>query len=125
MLHVSEIVLPIASGIIGTLSGILGSYVVIKRSMRPERIYGLLEDVTDMVREDTAMQQKIYGIAGLAGQGFIAGSGLKGIMPSKGGKFRMEDLIGMGAQAIFGKVFNRGEQPQQEQLSDGQIGLKR
>jgi hypothetical protein len=84
-----------------------------KRMTSTEHIYEMLEDISDEIRNDQGMQQKLYAIGALVGNGAAQGFGMKG----KSGKFKMEDFIGMGAQWLFGQLggtqpsTNEGQQP--------------
>lgn len=87
----SEIVPILASGIIGALSGSIGSYVIfkiVKRSMK--------HDIEEWLNSERG-QKAIYTIGVLLGNAIKQGVGLG----SSGGKLKLENIIG---QAIAGFI---------------------
>jgi hypothetical protein len=72
-----------------------------------------LEEGLDEIHNNTQIQQKIYQLGGLVGQGIAAGTGL-----TRNKKMGTTDLIGMAMQYILPKV---APQPQGENIF-GQTG---
>jgi hypothetical protein len=66
-----------------------------------------LEEALDEIHSNTQIQQKIYQLGGLIGQGIAAGTGL-----TRNKKMGTTDLIGMAMQYLLPKVT-----PQQETVS--------
>ena len=80
-------------------SGLLTTYVLVKRSMRNEVLVEKLEDIIDLVLADPDNKQRLYAIGYVLGAGIAAGTGFAG----KGGrKLGTDDLISMGIQWFLG-----------------------
>jgi len=104
----------VVGGIIGALTGVLCTYVIMKKMFKPLEI---AEDLMDFIISDTEMQKKIYLLGALLGNGIKSGIGLN----PKRGKFRFEDLIGMALSQFLAKKQGEvsGENPFQKLLSGG------
>lgn len=105
----SEIVYIAATGIIGALSGLLGTYVMGKHMLSDEKIMEKLDMVVTEVLNDVEFQKKVYTLGGLLGAGIMQGTGMK-----SGGKFKLNDIIAQGIQAFISRMFPQ-QQQQQEQ----------
>lgn len=65
-----------------------------------------LEEMMDEIHTNTQIQQKIYQLGGLIGQGIAAGTGL-----TRNKKMGTTDLIGMAMQYFLPKIVKPEEQP--------------
>ena len=83
-----------ASVFLGFLSGFLGTYIMLKNTLKSNAVMDLTEDILvnflDKVQSDAEIQKRIYILGGILGQGIKSGVGLSG----KTGKFKFEDLVG-------------------------------
>lgn len=109
-----EIYLAIAiSGVLGVLSGALGTYAMVKRYLNTDKIIEISEELLDEVAINKDIQQKIYIVGAILGQGIKGGIGLGG---GKGGKFKIEDIFGIlvqkGVEKFFPGAAQGQEQPQ-------------
>ena len=80
------------TGIIGMLSGILGTYVVIKLTLKPDKILEYFDVILNDVMETEDTQKKIYGVGVLLGNGLKTGLGIQKL----GGKMSMKNVIMQG-----------------------------
>jgi hypothetical protein len=64
-----------------------------------------LEEALDEIHSNTEIQQKIYQLGGLVGQGIAAGTGL-----TRNKKMGTTDLIGMAMQYFLPKVAQKTEE---------------
>lgn len=103
----SEIVPIVASGVIGALSGVLGSYVVLKISFSNDTLLEKAEILLEDIAKNEAILKNVYQIGGVLGSGIAQGTGLQ----RKGGKFGMQDLI----MSIVGRFMGGGQKEAQEQ----------
>jgi len=87
------------------------TYAIAKKMTSSDRILGITYDVLDEVTDNVEFQKKVYSVGLLVGNGIKTGVGL-----TKGrGKFKMDDLIGMGMEYFFG----RGKQGQPQTQNQG------
>lgn len=79
------------------LLGSIVTYIIAKKMTSSDRILNITYDVLDETTQNVEMQKKVYTLGILLGNGIKSGIGLQ-----KGrGKFKMEDLVGMGMQYFF------------------------
>jgi hypothetical protein len=92
----SEIVPIVTTGVVGALSGILGTYVLAKRIFSDDKIIEKVDVILHEVSENAEMQKRIYLLGGLIGKGIRDGTGLSNIVPKKKGGFEgiIMELIG-------------------------------
>ena len=84
--------------------GGLMTYVIIRKTVNINYILEISDVLLDELTQNTEMQKKVYLLGILLGNGIKTGIGL-----TKGkGKFKMDDLIGMGLEYFF----NRGKSQQ-------------
>lgn len=100
---------------LGVLWGFLGATLALKKMLKPEIILDFSDVVLDEITHNIDYQKKIYILGGLLGQGIKSGIGL----PKKGGKFKIEDIIGQliggFVENMAGNLFQTSEQaPRQE-----------
>lgn len=86
---------------ITVLIGGFTTYVIIRKTININYILEISDILLDEIATNTEMQKKIYVL------GVILGNGIKqGIGITKGkGKFKLDDLIGMGISHFFGNMF--------------------
>lgn len=97
------------SGLTVAISGVM-TYVIIKKTVSINYILEISDVLLDEFTQNTDMQKKVYLLGVLLGNGIKQGTGL-----SKGkGKFKLEDLLGMGIAHFFGG----GQKESEGQLSD-------
>ena len=117
-------VIPFVMGAIGTT---VGGYFIIKKvkSQAGNIVLDLIDEITPELPKLLAkeeVRQFVYSLGVLAGNGAKSGVGLG----TKGGKFKFEDLLLMGAQAILPQIVQKvggaivegsqgQEQPQQQE----------
>lgn len=95
------------SAVIGSLSGVVGAYVMLKKYGKSDVFIEILEDFVTDLSENAEMQKRIYIIGGILGNGIRQGVGIG----KTKGKFKLEDLI---MQVIGGYIQNK-VMPQQTQ----------
>lgn len=79
--------------------GGLMTYTIIKKTVNINYILEVSDVLLDELTQNTEMQKKMYLLGVLLGNGIKTGIGL-----TKGrGKFKMEDLIGMGMEYFFNR----------------------
>lgn len=114
-----ELALMFGIGFLGVLSGAFGVYVIVKRTLKDIDFIEISEEIFTNILEkaqnDKEIQQKLYIVGGILGQGIASGIGLKG--GQKQGKFNIGNLI-MG---FLGQKFQLPTGEEQPQQSD--IGL--
>lgn len=110
------------SGFLGVSLGLLSAYVILKKYINTEYFMGLFDDLLTEVSQNKETQEKIYMFGAILGQGVKSGVGLQG--GGKGGKFKLEDIIGLGIQYILPKVMNQQQgQPNQGNQQTQEIGV--
>lgn len=85
----------ILMAVLGACSGAVATVFIIKTMFKP---IDLMEDLVDFAVNDTEMQKKLFLLGVLLGNGIKSGIGLN----PRGGKFKMEDLIGMALAQFLG-----------------------
>lgn len=103
-------------GIIGILAYLIGffwTYAKVKNAINPELLLDLgqelLESSLKNIKDDPEMQQNVYAVGLLIGNGIKNGVGLQ-----KGkGKFKFEDLIMQGIGSLFGNMIPTQQQTPQ------------
>lgn len=100
--------------------GAIGAYAMLKYGLKTqllnEKAMEIVADLIDQVSSDQDLQQKIYIIGGIFGQGVVKGSGLSGLAKagSKGGG-------GMLMQLITGFLDRSGRSGKQQQLEQPEV----
>lgn len=96
-------------GAITVAMGGLVTYAIAKRLTRIEYILEISDVLLDELTQNAEMQKKVYVLGVLLGNGIKVGIGLQ-----KGkGKFKLDDLIGMGIAHFFGNIFKGKENEEQ------------
>lgn len=98
-----------ATGIIGALSGILGTLLISKYALSDEKIMDKLDMILTNVVDDVEFQKKIYSLGALLGSGIARGTGLQ-----PGGKLKIGDIIAQAAQGFIGNMFGAGQNRQEQ-----------
>jgi len=105
-------------GIVAFLMGIGGAYIAFKTMLKTDKILDISEDIVsntlNNMLTDVEMQKQVYSMGILLGNGLKTGLGLK----QGRGKFKMDDLIGLGAQWFFNKMGGPTQNPQTPQQSN-------
>lgn len=96
----------IALSILASLLGGLITYTIIKKAFGTNYILEISYELIDEVTSNTEFQKKLYLVGVLVGNGIKAGIGL----PKGKGKFKMEDLVGMGLSFLFGGSKKEGKE---------------
>ena len=86
-----------------------GLKTVIDTEKITETIQNAVEEVLDTALSDSEMQKKLYSVGVLIGSGISKGTGIQ-----SSGKFKFEDIIGIGLAKLFGGITG-GQQQQQGQ----------
>lgn len=103
-----EIIIAIATSLLGVLTGFLGATVALKKTLKPTLILDFSEILMNEVMNNVEYQKRIYIIGGLLGQGIRQGIGL-----ARGrGKFKIEDAIGALLQGFISKYLPQTEETQ-------------
>jgi hypothetical protein len=98
---------------IASVSGLIYIAYTAKKMQNTAFWITKLEEGLDEIHSNTQIQQKIYQLGGLVGQGIAAGTGL-----TRNKKMGTTDLIGMAMQYFLPKV----AQPPQGENVFGQTG---
>jgi hypothetical protein len=114
----SEIWPIVATGIVGSLSGILGTTFIAKRMMSDEKIIEKVETLLSEVAQNPEMQKNLYLIGGLLGKGVRDGTGINALVQKKKGGLEgiLLDLVGNFIGNRF--IKQAPEQEQQPQLEN-------
>lgn len=120
-------VISLVLGLIGAFSGALATYVYAKRMLNTEKITEVLGEFLTEISQNEDLQKRIYIVGALVGKGVKDGVGLQG---GKGGKFKLEDLVGLAIQQfapqIFGKIAgvqSQGQSQETQQTQDNNFGV--
>jgi hypothetical protein len=87
---------------------------MIKRSLSTDKLIEKIEDISDEIMTNKELQAKIYTIGAILGNGIRQGIGIN----TKGGKFKMEDIVGQVIGNVAGRIF--GQQPPENQQQQDQ-----
>jgi len=97
------------SAVIGSLSGVIATYVILRKFQNSDVFIEIFEDFVADLSENPDMQRKVYVIGGILGSGIRQGIGI-----TKGkGKLKLEDII---MQFVSGYIQNK-VMPQGNQTS--------
>jgi len=116
----SEFIIPIISTAVGVSIGSLVTTFIVKRSLSTENILEKLEDLSENIQTNPALQQRIYMVGGILGKGIRDGVGIDKMMPKRKGGIEgmLYDLVGsfIGNKIGFGQ-----QQGEQEAIEPQQI----
>lgn len=102
-----------ATGAIGALSGILGTYAMSKKYFSDDKIIEKLDMILDEYTNNEEASKKIYSIGALLGKGVRDGVGIERMLPKKKGGF--EALLMDIAGNFIGQRMGNMMQPQEQQ----------
>ena len=80
-------------------------YVIAKTLTKPEKLMDTFDYFLNELTQNVEMQKKVYVLGILLGQGIASGAGLKG----KGGKFKLDDIVGQGIGMFIEKMLGGKE----------------
>jgi hypothetical protein len=115
----SESILPIvATGIVGALSGILGTYALARHTFSDDKILEKVDLLLSEVAQNEEMQKKVYLVGGILGKGIRDGTGIANLVPGSGK--RKGGLEGIVMELIGGFIGNqfKGQGQGQEQREE-------
>lgn len=95
----------IVSSVIGVLSGVIGTYAMLRMAKNKGFFLDIFEDFIYDIADNEDLQKKVYLIGGLLGSGVRQGVGIG----KKGGKLSLENLVmqfiqGYIAPKVLGQV---------------------
>jgi hypothetical protein len=87
-----------------------------RRLISDDKIMDKIDMILTNVTSDTEIQKKIYVVGTLLGSAIAQGTGFKGA----GGKFKLQDIVGMGIQGFIQKMMG-GAMGQQQEGTEMQV----
>jgi|SRR3972149_735720 len=79
------------------------AYVYLKVVKNHDFYLDLMDDILDYAAKDEESLKKVWTIGSVLGNGLKTGLGVDKIV-QKNGKFKMDDIIGLGIQYFMGKI---------------------
>ena len=96
--------------------GLYALYVLAKRKVNTDFFLEITDDMLSELSQNVDMQKKVYLLGVILGQGIKQGVGLS----AKGGKFKIENLIGAALEGFLGNMFQgKGQETAQQPQNIG------
>jgi hypothetical protein len=111
----SEVILAVSA--IASFSIAIGTLLYVKRSMSTENILNKIDELSDEIMTNKELQGKLYTVGAILGNGIRQGIGIN----AKGGKFKLDNIIGEVVSGLAQKYLGMGQQEQPQQKQEGDI----
>lgn len=99
------------NGVIASICLLVGLYIMLKTGLFSSEMDKLINNFLVKAQNDTELQKRLFAIGGIIGQGIKTGAGIN----AKGGKFKIENLLGEVAGKWIEQTFLGGSGQQQEE----------